>query len=454
MEPMIMRPSLEEPIFETTREEPLAALHSAGVFTKPISNGHWPSDIETEQLAAWETFLSTPPPKLTDEAWRFSKINALDISEFHLRAGIANESRLANDSNGLDQFAAKFVIANNRMIARELLDLPEGVVAISLEEAAHTHGEIFRKYFLQQPVELGAHKYAKLHQSQLRTGLLLYVPPGITIPNPIEVHYWAEGENIAVFPHTLIILGENSQATVIEHFRSADGKKAFVCGISDLHLSAGAQLHHITLQDWSDTTLAFALNSTVVGENASATALCMNFGGYFVRNESRSEMVARGAHSVMLSLNPATGNRIIDQRTLQLHNAPGATSDLLYHNALDHHARTIFAGLIKVAPGAHQTDAYQKVRNLLLSDDAEAYSMPGLEILADDVRCSHGATSGELNDEELFYLQARGIPKEMGRRMIVLAFFESLLERIEDIAIRTYLSTQIRNHIQLSSLSD
>jgi Fe-S cluster assembly protein SufD len=122
----------------------------------------------------------------------------------------------------------------------------------------------------------------------------------------------------------------------------------------------------------------------------------------------------------------------------------------LYHNTLDEQSRSIFAGLIKVAEGAHRTDAYQKVRNLLLSDDAEANSMPGLEILADEVKCSHGATSGELNAEELFYLEARGIPRKVGRRMVVMGFFDSLLERIGDEALRKYLSEEVHNHLRLA----
>ena len=271
------------------------------------------------------------------------------------------------------------------------------------------------------------------------TGALLYVPRNVEVALPVEIFHWVDGENSSIFPHTLVVCGENSKITVVDHFRSADGKRAFACGVNDLHLERGAQLNYIAIQEWATESLAFHLNSTIVGRDASSTALNMNFGGGFVRGESLSRLAGEGARSVMLSLNPMQGQRQIDQRTLQDHAAPHATSDLLYLNSLDDAARTIFAGLIKVERGAHRTDAYQKVRNLMLSDQAEANSMPGLEILADDVRCTHGATTGEISEDELFYMQARGIRKADGRRLIVNGFFQSLLERLESDSLREYL---------------
>jgi Fe-S cluster assembly protein SufD len=415
----------------------------------PTRDSHWPSWMAADQLAAWEEYEKTPTPKRTDEAWRFSDIKRLDLARFQQAAPVEDADRLVAASHGVARTSARFIIANNRVLSQDTAGLPDGVIALPLEEAIQRHEDLFRSYFLRQPVELGSHKYAKLHQAQLRTGVLLYVPPGVTIPDPVEIHYWVEGQDSAIFPHTLLILGEDSQATVLDYFRSADQAPALACGINDLHLSARARLHYVAVQEWSASTTAFHLNSTIVGRDATSTALTLNLGGDFIRGESLSEMTDPGARSVMLSINPTASAQLIDQRTLQLHSAPGATSDLLYHNSLDEKARTIFAGLIKVAEGAHRTDAYQKVRNLLLSDEAEANSMPGLEILADEVKCSHGATSGELNEEELFYLAARGIPASTARRMIVLGFFDSLLERIEDTGLRDFLSAQVQNHLRL-----
>jgi Fe-S cluster assembly protein SufD len=412
---------------------------TASVPVSKEAEQNWPAWFQEQQASAWSDYEATPEPSRKDEAWRFSNIAVLRLADFEAAGPVASEGRLINNSQGLADFSAKLVFGNNALLHQDVERLPDGVLVKSLEVAAREDEELFRKFFMVQPVELGSHKYAALHKARLSTGALLYVPRNVEVTLPVEIFHWVDGENSCIFPHTLVVCGENSKITVIDHFRSADGRRAFACGVNDLHLERGAQLNYIAIQEWSTDSLAFHLNSTIVGCDASSTALNLNFGGGFVRGESLSRLVGEGARSVMLSLNPMQGERQIDQRTLQDHAAPHAASDLLYLNSLDDAARTIFAGLIKVEPGAHRTDAYQKVRNLMLSDQAEANSMPGLEILADDVRCTHGATTGEISEDELFYMQARGIRKPDGRRLIVNGFFQSLLERLESASLRKYL---------------
>jgi Fe-S cluster assembly protein SufD len=168
-----------------------------------------------------------------------------------------------------------------------------------------------------------------------------------------------------------------------------------------------------------------------------------------VRTESVSHLRAPGGRSDMLAVTTASRDQEIDQRTFQIHEAPNTSSDLLYKNALDDQARTIFSGLIRVSPGAHKTDAYQKVRNLLLSDEAEANSMPGLEIEADDVRCTHGATSGQIEEEELFYLLSRGIRLKDAQRLIVHGFLDEVLERLGNGPLATKMSALIHDRFDV-----
>jgi Fe-S cluster assembly protein SufD len=411
----------------------------------------WPAWFRDQQNAALADYEATPAPTRRDEPWRFANIAALDLSAFQPASPVTSEGRLINNSTGAAEFSAKMVFGNNALLHQNTNRLPAGVLLKSLDAAAREDEALFRKYFMSQPVELGSHKYAALHKGRLTTGAFLYVPKNTEVALPIELFHWVEGENASVFPHTLIVCGENSKVTVIDHFKTADQKRAFACGVNDLHLERGAQLTYVAVQEWSRESLAFHINSTIVDRDASSTALNMNFGGGFVRGESLSRMTGEGARSVMLSLNPMDGTRQIDQRTLQDHAAPRATSDLLYLNSLDGTTRTIFAGLIKVGEGAHRTDAYQKVRNLMLSDEAEANSMPGLEILADDVRCTHGATTGEISEDELFYMEARGIPENAGRRLIQNGFFQTLLERLESESLRTYLSALLSKQLGVPS---
>lgn len=409
----------------------------------------WPAWFGEQQITAETEYAKTKTPGRKDEAWRFSDVSALDLSGFVTAPAVESEGRLINASQGLTEGSAKLVFGNNALLHQDTERLPEGVILKPLEVAARENEELFRKYFMSQPVELGSHKYAALHQARVTTGAFLYVPANVEVALPIELFHWVEGENSSVYPHTLIVCGENSKVTVVDYFKTADQKRAFACGVNDLHLARGAKLTYVAVQDWALDSLAFHINSTIVDRDATATALNLNFGGSFVRTESLSRLVGEGSNSVMLSLNPMDGKRLLDQRTLQDHAAPGASSDLLYLNALDDTAKTIFAGLIKVGEGAHRTDAYQKVRNLILSDEAESNSMPGLEILADDVRCTHGATSGEINEDELFYMQARGIRKSDGRRLIVNGFFCTLLERLESGELREYLASLVSKRLGL-----
>lgn len=407
----------------------------------------WPQWFCEQQCEAAGEYEAAHSPTRTDEAWRFSDLSEMDLSSFVSAGPVSSEGRIINASLGLDRRAARMVFGNNTLLHREAESLAEGVVLTSLDVAAREHEELFREYFMAQPIELGSHKFAALHRSKVATGAFLHVPDNVEVELPVEIFHWVEGENASVYPHTLIVCGKNSKVTVIDNFRSTDGHPAFACAVNDLHLAPGARLIYASVQDWSRETLAFHLNATHVSRDASSTAVAVNFGGRFIRAESLSRLAGPGSRSEMFSLNPIDGERQIDQRTLQDHVAPDASSDLLYLNSLDDVARSIFAGLIKVQPGAHRTDAYQKVRNLMLSDSAEANSMPGLEILADDVRCTHGATSGEINDEELFYLAARGIPKTQGRKLIINGFFQTLIERITDPELRKFLSAMVADRM-------
>jgi len=284
----------------------------------------------------------------------------------------------------------------------------------------------------------------------------------LAVDAPFEVFHIVTGENLALFPHTLIIADKESEVTFLDHFVSLDSSDAerqtpnaerqtgrgFACGVNDLVLRPGSKLNYISVQNWSRQFVSVQVNSTVAEERSSAVNLSLNFGGRYSRLESVSRLAGAGSRSDMLAVSIAGADQEFDQRTLQDHLQPNTTSDLLYKNALSNNARTVFSGLIKVERGAHRTDAYQKVRNLLLSDEAEANSMPGLEILADDVRCTHGATSGQVEPEELFYLQSRGIPELKAKGLVVNGFLNEVVDRLSDEEVKTYLHEQIAHRLR------
>ena len=391
--------------------------------------------------AAYEKFSALPMPARTDEAWRFSSIGSLTLDGFQVEPVIPSGLSLATP---FGPSALTFV--NNQLTTRTPLATEltaKGVIVSTLTEATTKHTELLRKHFMAQPQKLGSEKFAALHTAFVGEGAFIYVPRGVELAEPIIITHAATGKGTAVFPHTLVIAEENSRVIVVDHFVSADASAHFACGANDLYASHGSQLTYIAAQAWSADTLSFQFNSTVVRRDARVKSLNLHLGARQARHESLSQLQAPGAFSEMLALTVADKTQEFDQRTLQIHQAPNTKSDLLYKNALNDAAKTIFSGLIIVDPDAQKTDAYQSNRNLMLSEEAEANSLPGLEIQANDVRCTHGATTSRVDPEQLYYLQSRGIPTKTARQLLVFGFFEQVLERLENDPLREALRNLI-----------
>ena len=424
-------------------------VNSKGILSGLLELRDLPDWFREQQHAAWEKFESIPRPTRKDQPWRFSNVDLLDLAPFKLSGTVSDQARAAilEQSNGLDEVAARLVFAGDQLLERDVVSeqlSKRGVIFQPLERAMVEHADLFRKYFMSTEVSLGSAKFAALHQALVSTGTFLFVPRGVEIDQPIEIFHWLAGENATVFPHLLLVTDELAKVTVIEHFRSLDrNQRGFACGVNDLLAGPGAKVTYVCAQNWGDNVVALQMNTTAVDHDASAMSLNLNLGSRYSRFESLSRLVGEGARSDLLAVAVATNEQEFDARTLQDHISPHTASDLLYKNALDDRARCTFGGLIRVEPHAHFTDAYQKVRNLLLSDDSEANSMPGLEILADNVRCTHGATSGQINEEEMFYLRSRGIPVPVAQRLIVTGFLNEVVQRLDQAAIGDYLNQLI-----------
>src|SRR5437899_1842374 len=404
-----------------------------------------PEWFHDQQRAAWKQFESLPKPTRKDQAWRFSNVALLDLAPFKFGGTLSEEERTAilERSRGLDEVAGRMIFAGDQLIERDVISdqlKKRGVIFQSLERAMVEHTELFRKHFMSQPTILGSAKFAALHQALVSSGTFLYVPRGVEIEQPIEIFHWLNGENASVFPHLLLVTDELAKVTVIEHFRSVnEHAPGFACGVNDLVAGPGAKVTYVCAQNWAENVIALQMNTTTVDHDASAMSLNLHLGSRYSRFESLSRLIGEGGRSDLLAVAVAKHQQEFDARTLQDHISPHTASDLLYKNALDDRARTTFGGLIRVEPHAHFTDAYQKVRNLLLSDDSEANSMPGLEILADNVRCTHGATSGQIDEDELFYLRTRGIPTKVAQRLLVTGFLDEVIRRLDHPPIAEHL---------------
>jgi Fe-S cluster assembly protein SufD len=423
-------------------------IDTASILSPETTIPGWFKELQANARVEYE---AEPLPARTNELWRFSTVKNLAFTDYLPPSAFSIEPAKLIFSRAYPDPAGRLVFANDLLVSTELLDPTlenSRVIFTSLAEALEKHSNLLREHFMTQPARLGSAKFAALHKSLVRAGTFLFVPRNVEIRAPFEVFHFVEGDCASVYPHTLIIADDNSKVTFVEHFVSSNSiDRGFACGVNDLVLRPGSKLTYVSVQEWSQNFTSVQINSTIAARDAAAVNLALNFGGRYSRLESISRMIDSGARSDMLAITVARGDQEFDQRTLQDHLKADTTSDLLYKNVLNDRARTIFSGLIKVERGAHRTDAYQKVRNLLLSEDAEANSMPGLEILADDVRCTHGATSGQIEPEELFYLKSRGIDDAAAKRLIARGFLNEVVMRLADPKLSEFLQGQIENQL-------
>ncbi len=396
-----------------------------------------PTWFAARQFSARERYECLPMPKRGDEMWRFSNLKQLAFDEGIASSATIDPLDLLARSAGPEKSAAKLVFHRDELIHSEA-NLPAGVICMPLAQAIIEHSGLIEAHFMKQETRLGSAKYAALHEASVRNGVFVFVPDGIEVDGTIEVHHWNSG-TAGFFPHTLIVTGRHAKVCVVDHFASADEEAGVVIALNDLAAGEGSKLDYIALQELNELSRMIQINQTKVARDASTIGFTLNTGAAWARNESLSRLEGPGGRSDMLSVSLPDHQQEYDQRTFQHHVAPGATSDLLFKNVLYGHSRTIFSGLIFVDEGAHHTDAYQTCRNLLKTDTCEANSMPGLEINADQVKCSHGSTTSQISDDEIFYLRARGIDPANARRLIARGFCIEAIQRLNHPELESFI---------------
>lgn len=431
------------------------ALAGLEVYPPARDESSAPGWFLTRAEAAWAEFQKLPVPGIKDEHWRYSNAKKIELADHTPAAApTAAQSQAAlAATEGLAQRSARFVFVNDTLIESDIAALPAGVVCVPFAEALKSHADVLKQNFMQREMTLGSAKFAALHLAHVRAGTVIIVPKNAVIEHPIEIFHWVVGDHVAIFPHTLIVAEENAQVSVVDHYRSLEGDGGLSIAIADLVGRANSSITYAACQELADDAQALHLSSITAGRDARVKSFQVQLGAAFSRSESVSDLIGEGSRSDMLSVAMPIGEQVVDQRTLQNHKAPRASSDLLYKNALYGKSRTIFSGLITVDEGAHYTDAYQTCRNLLNSAEAEANSLPGLEINADQVKCSHGSTSGPVSEEELFYLKTRGISDADSRKLIVEGFLADALARFGNSALLDQLIARIDEKLERATLA-
>ena len=396
-----------------------------------------PGWLRERRLDAWRVYESLPVPDTRGEAWRYTDLSRIPWQEVEAPLGPPAEPEEpveppASFRDPSRASGANYIedgVQRSAWLSAEAATA--GVVFTDLPSAIRQRPELVEPHLLRAAVTPELGKFAALHCALLGGGIFLYVPAGVEVALPLQSVRTLRRPGAAVFPHTLIVAEPRSRVTYIEESLSPTGERlAMNCGAVEVLAGYGSQVRVVTLQEWGQHTFHYGLQRARVLRDAVLNSLVVTLGGRLSRVEVQSVLEEEGGTSEMLGIYLGDGMQHIDHHTLQLHRAPHTNSDLLFKGALRGRARSAFSGLIKVAKGAQRTDAYQKNRNLLLSPEARADSLPNLEIEADDVRCSHGATIGQADELQLFYLMSRGLPRDAAERLLVYGFFEEVLSRL------------------------
>jgi len=431
----IRRQALKEAVLPFKREDVLAVSERTG-------DADW---MREKRLAAWEAAEQLPMPTTNDEPWRRTDIRMVRWEDTALLTGEAQAAldmvpaELYHPLIG-DEQGALLVFVNGRLVHREINPKLEkqGVIFMDLATAAREHPALVQKYFMTHAVLPEEGKFAAVHGALWTHGVFLYVPRGQHIELPLHsVEYVTGRETTAT--HILAVLDEDTSATFLHEStsRPADGQTLHL-GAVELLAGTNANLRFVRIQNWAENMIAFEHQRGRVGQAGQIDWVVGEMGSRLSKLFTTLDLDQNDAWGRISGLYFTHGSQHLDIDTEQNHHALRNTSDLLYKGGLLGESRTVWQGMIVVDPGAQKTDGYQVNRNLILDRSARADSIPGLEIKADDVRCTHAAATGQLDQDEIFYLMSRGISRFEATKIIVRGFFDDVMQRIpfEEVVAR------------------
>ena len=386
------------------------------------------------RLAAWALFETMEWPQSTEEAWRRTKLTGFDLKNFqpvvYPNGHLPELGEIVKHELDEMDSAASLVFADGMVAHRAAQsDLAsQGVIFTDLHSALNDHPELVRKHFMTTVVKPDFNKFTALHAALWDTGAFVYVPKNVKVELPLQVILNQSVNAAGGYHHTLIVADTGAEMTVVDDL--VGGNDGLQSAVVELVMGDNSIVRYMNLQDFEPSTWNFLRGRAVIGKDADLRWIQVSWGSRLTKAFIDVDLQGKGGHAELLGIYFPTGRQHIDHQTMQIHSAPNCFSDLLFNGALKDRARSVYMGYIKVLPKAQKTDAYQRNGNLILDNKARADSIPGLEIEADDVRCTHGATAAQVEDEYLFYLMARGLSRTQAERMIVQGFFQAVLDRV------------------------
>ena len=390
-----------------------------------------PEWARARRVAAAERFGARSLPTEAEEIWRYSRISQLDLDAFspasvgEAEPGVPAPLQAVVDAS---RPLAALVVVRNGRISHVEVDAEWARRGLSVGDAlALPHSEGDDR--LGAVAAASTDSFTELNAAFLPGAATVHVPRGLAVEQPVLVLHWFEGDSTAAFPRTIVHTGADSEVTVVEHQASADDR-ILVDPVVELEVGDASRLRYLNVQDLGARVWQVGYQASRVGRDATLQSSVVAMGGDYARVRTDSIITGKGGSSYLTALYFADGERMHDFRTLQDHAGPSSTSDLLFKGAVQDSGRSVYSGLIRVRKEAPGTNAFQTNRNLVLSEGASAESVPNLEIETNDVRCSHASAVGPIDEEQLYYLESRGVPPGAAERLIVLGFFTEVLDRL------------------------
>ena len=414
----------------------------AAVEQRPQGGPRWLQDLRDRAAAR---FGALGFPTVRDEEWRFTNVAPLAATEFRT-APPATPTVAELETLPYANVTWRLVVVNGRFSAElsKLNGLPTGMRAGSLMAAVTEHADVVPRY-LGQLADFNARSFVALNSALTTDGAYVYIPDGTVLDHPLEILYISAGGDDPEMAQarTLVVAGERSQATIIETYATLRHGTYFTNGVTEVFAGENAVIDHYKVQQ--ESLQAFHIASLYVNAQRSANFSSHSFslGGKFVRNDANAILDGEGAEVTLNGLYLADGDRLVDNHTEIDHAKAHCPSHEVYKGILGGKARAIFNGKIIVRPDAQKTNAKQTNRALLLSDDASINTKPQLEIFADDVKCTHGAAIGQLDDDAIFYLRARGLTYFEARDMLIHAFAGEILDQVKVESLRLALEAEL-----------
>jgi Fe-S cluster assembly protein SufD len=407
-----------------------------------------PEHIQRLRQQALEEFQTLPIPSQETEEWRYT-----DLSDFDLAFSPHTPGHGAGEPDVIGERAGPHVRHNSSLaMTTSNQDLDAlGVVFCDLDEAADLHADLVERH-LHHLVPTDRTKFTALHGAFRTGGTFLYVPRDARVELPLQTLTYLDADGAAVFPHTLLIADDGAEVTFIDRYASRDLDRALSDAIAEIFVGDGAHVRYASIQEWGTGVTHLGIQRARVGRDAEFRSLAIGFGASLARAEAETVLAGPGGFSEMLGVFFADGTQHFDHRSMQDHEAPDCTSDLLYKGALRDASRAVYSGWVHVRPGAQKTNAMQTSRNIVLSEHAKADAIPNLEIEANDVRCGHAASVGPVEEETLFYLESRGIPRSEAERLIVTGFFQEVLDRVTLEEVRRNAELAIQEELGVRQL--